>query len=351
MPDSEPKKFWLIIDGKIVTDHKIEAYTFGKLLTNLQRVIDVLHETKHGSHPRKDFRLYLTEVSEGSVAVALQPLDYTTELFNDSFIFDEMVNNFHDLIHHLIDSPEEFRRMIEREFSNPATLIRFLENLIGLLSRKNKFNVKFGYSAQKPKKPTALPSHREGYIQDLIHEYYRKSMIEVKGVITRIHGDDPRSFTIRTLDNTIIKCNYPPEWEKDLMALFKSSVSVNGVMSQKVKLNEMEVVKELRPFNSETLDSIGDIIFKMPLPVRVSYDDRDGHWCLENEELFLSGYGKTYHEALVSFSDSLDSLIAGYFAFEERSLSEKSRNIKKNLQTYLDLNELGQRYGELTVES
>ena len=93
------------------------------------------------------------------------------------------------------------------------------------------------------------------------------------------------------------------------MVLFKSSVSVNGVMSQKVKLNEMGGGNEPRPFNSETLYCIGDIIFKVPLPVRVSYEDRDGHWCLENEELSLSGYGKTYHEAWVSFSDSCIPLL------------------------------------------
>lgn len=347
----ETKKFWLIIDGKIVTDHKIEAYVFGKLLINLQRVVDVLYQAKHGSHPKDDFRLFLTKVIDGSVAVAFQPRDFATELFNDSLIFDEMIYNLNDIVKLLIENPDDFRKKIELEFSEPATIIRFLENFSGMLSRKNKFNVKIGYSVNKPTKPVLLPSHREAFLQDLIHEYYRKSMIEIKGVITRIHGDDPRSFTIRTLDNATVKCHYPPEWEKDLMALFKSSVTVNGVLSQRANLREMEVVKDLRSFNLATLDALGDMTFRHPLPVRVSYDDHDGHWCLVNEELSLSGYGKTYQEALSSLAESLESLIVGYLAFKDTALSGKSRQIKKNLQNYLDLNEVSQQFGELMVQS
>lgn len=351
MPGHETKSFWLIIDGKIVTDHKIEAYTFGKLLTNLQRVVDILHETKHGSHPKTDFRLYITYMGEGSVAVAFQPRDFATELFQESFVFDEMVYSLTGLVEELIENPDEFRKKIERDFAEPATRIRFLENFSGLLSRKNKFNVKIGYSVEKPEKPIVLPSHREGFIQDLVQEYYRKSMIEVRGVITRIHGDDPRSFTLRTLDNATVKCSYPPEWEKDLMALFKSSVTVNGVMSQKAKLREMEVVRDIHSFNSATLDTLGEIVFVQPLPVRVSYDDRDGHWGLENSELSLSGYGATYQEALTSLEESLDSLIVEYLAFEDAALSGKSRKIKKELQNYLDFSEVSRRFEGLTVVS
>ena len=91
MAGHETKKFWLIIDGKIVTDHRIEAYTFGKILTNLQKVVDVFQQTKYGEHPKTDFKLYLTNTGKGSVAVAFQPLDFTTELFKESLVFDEMV--------------------------------------------------------------------------------------------------------------------------------------------------------------------------------------------------------------------------------------------------------------------
>jgi hypothetical protein len=351
MVEHETKKFWLIIDGKIVTDHKIEAYSFGKLLTNLQKVIDVYKQTKYGAHPKTDFRLYLTNVSKGSVAVGFQPIDYSTELFRDSLVFDDMVYDLQNLITSLIDNPDEFRQKIERDFEDPSQIIRFLESFRGMLSKKNKFSVKVGYDTKKPKKPVVLPSHREAYIEHLISEYYRKSAIEIKGVITRIKGDDPRSFTIKTLDEETIKCDYPADWEKDIRAFFKSSVTVSGVMSRRARLKEMEVVKDIQSFNSITLDSLEEFIFKQPLAIRVSYDDKDNHWCLANEELSLTGYGDIYESALSSLKESLESLIVGYLAFNDAALSEKSRKIKRNLQTYLDLNEYRQQFGELTVES
>ncbi|MCX6698316.1 MAG: hypothetical protein NTV68_00075, partial [Methanomicrobiales archaeon] len=60
---------------------------------------------------------------------------------------------------------------------------------------------------------------------------------------------------------------------------------------------------------------------------------------------------KTYQEALSSLAESLESLIVGYLAFKDTALSGKSRQIKKNLQNYLDLNEVSQQFGELMVQS
>lgn len=351
MVKHETKKFWLIIDGKIVTDHKIEAYTFGKLLTNLQKVVDVFKQTKYSEYPKKDFKLYLTDVSEGSVAVAFQPLDYPTSLLDQSLIFDNMVFDLQDLITSLIDDPDAFRQKIEDDFEDPSHIIRFLESFRGMLSKKNKFSVKIGYNALKPTKPVVLPSHREAYIEDLILEYYRKSAIEIKGVITRIKGDDPRSFTIRSLEDESIKCDYPADWEKDVMAFFKSSVTVKGVMSKRARLKEMEVIKDIQPFNSITLESLEEFVFRQPLAIRVSFDEKDDHWCLANEELSLAGYGSTYEQTLSSLKESLESLIVGYLAFDDAALSEKSRKIKRSLQTYLDLNDYRQQLGELMVES
>jgi len=351
MAGNETKKFWLIIDGKIVTDHKIEAYTFGKLLTNLQKVVDVFSQTKYREQPKNDFRLYLTNLSKGSVAVAFQPLDYSTTLTEQSMIFDDMVFDLQDLITSLVDNPDTFRQKIERDFEDPSQIIRFLESFRGLLSKKHKFDVKIGYNARKPSKPMVLPSHREPYIEELISEYYRKSAIEIHGVITRIKGDDPRSFTIKTIENESIKCDYPADWEKDVMAFFKSTVTVKGVMSRRARLKEMEVIKDIQPFNSITLDSIDEVVFGKPLTLRISYDEKDDHWCLANEELSLVGYGSNYEDAYQSLKDSLESLIVGYLAFDDMALSERSRKIKKNLQSYIDLDEYRAQVCDLTVVS
>ena len=120
------------------------------------------------------------------------------------------------------------------------------------------------------------------------------------------------------------------------MAFFKSPVPVNGVMIQKETIRETDKVKEMPLDHSVTLDRLGEFVFRRPLVVRVSYPDNDGHWCLENSDLSLSGDGSTYPEALASLAESLESLITGYRAFEDAVLSGKSRKIKKDLQNYLD---------------
>lgn len=340
MTNNGSKKVWLIIDGKIVTDHKIEADTFGKLLTNLQRVIDKIREAKFKGHNKKDFVLYLTEIEKGSVAAALQPLDFPTDLSDGSMVFDQMVYNLEDLIQTLSESTDEFKRKIDDEFQDPSDKIRFLESFRGILSKKNKFTVSFGYDLVKPSNPITLPAHREGYIQDLISEYYEKSSVELKGIIMRIKGDEPRSFTIKTQTNETIRCIYSPETEKNVMNLFKSPVIVKGVLNKRMKLKEMETIKEVRPFTSMAFPELGEYSFLQPLSVRVSYHDKDDQWSLENDELTLAGFGSSFEDALESLKESLESLIIGILVFDEESLTEKSRIIKKNFQKYLNTDQM-----------
>ena len=103
-------------------------------------------------------------------------------------------------------------------------------------------------------------------------------------------------------------------------------------------------------YNVLEICELDNLLFKRPLPVQASYDDQDGCWCLKNEHLSLSGYGKTCQEALISLSDHLESLLVEFFAFEDAALSGKSQQIKKRLQTYLDLNNSSRRFDKITVE-
>jgi hypothetical protein len=351
MTTNESKKLWLIINGKVVTDHKIEASTFGKLLTNLQHVIDAIQEAKFKGHIKKDFILYLTHFEQGSVAAALQPSSFQTDLFRGSMVFEEMVNNLEDLITTLIDSTDGFKTKIDEEFQLPYDKIRFLESFRGMLSKRNKFTVSVGYDTVKPSHPVLLPAHREGYIKDLISEYYEKSSVEVKGIIMRVKGDDPRSFTIKTETNDTIRCVYTPETEKDVMNLFKSPVIVRGLLNKRRKLNEIEMVKDVCPFTLMTLTELGEFSFLQPLSIRVSYHDQDEQWCLENDELTLSGYGNSFGDASVSLKESLESLIVGILAFDEKSLTDKSREIKKNLQKFLNLDQINGMIDGIEIES
>ena len=57
MAGHETKKFWLIIDGKIVTDHKIEAYTFGKILNKSSESCRCLSTDQIRGTPENGFQI------------------------------------------------------------------------------------------------------------------------------------------------------------------------------------------------------------------------------------------------------------------------------------------------------
>jgi len=85
------------------------------------------------------------------------------------------------------------------------------------------------------------------------------------------------------------------------------------------------------------LRKIGRYRLRKSASFNVFYDERDGMWCVENEELALAGYGSSYRKALKDLRDSLDSLLVGFHNIPEEKLSEKSKEIKHRLQEYIDL--------------
>lgn len=337
MLKKEPKKLWLVVEGKVVSDHGIEAYTFGQLLTGLQRIIDVLKISKYGRKHKKDiFRLFLTRISPGSLVAELQPRYYEGDIIG-GIPFNEVASDFQKLVQVLIDDPEEFKTELEREFADPSYILRFLQGLDSIWSKRNRFVVKTGLGYKEPEKLVELPPARQRYIKELIEEYIEKSSTEIKGVIIRIKGDEPRNFTIRTLDGENIKCHYPPEWERDIMSLFKSPVVVKGVISKKARTKEIETITDLKKLSVELIGKIGKFSLREPIPFRVSYDEKEDLLCLENDELAIYGYGSTYSEVLSDLEDSLESLIVGFLAFPDERLSEKSLEIKEKLSKYIDI--------------
>jgi len=85
------------------------------------------------------------------------------------------------------------------------------------------------------------------------------------------------------------------------------------------------------------LRKIGRYRLKKPASFNVFYDEREGMWCIENEELALAGYGSSYKKALKDLRNSLESLLVGFLNIPEEKLSEKSKEIKLKLQEYIDL--------------
>ncbi|WP_290596762.1 MULTISPECIES: hypothetical protein [unclassified Archaeoglobus] len=54
----EPKKIWLKIDGKVVADGRIEIYTFGNLLVNLQKIINIISRYRWIRRKKDEFKLF-----------------------------------------------------------------------------------------------------------------------------------------------------------------------------------------------------------------------------------------------------------------------------------------------------
>ena len=139
--------------------------------------------------------------------------------------------------------------------------------------------------------------------------------------------------------------------EKDVMNLFKNPVIVRGILNKRVRLKEMEIVKEVRPFTSLHPDGLGEFSFLQPLTVQVSYHDQDDQWCLEHSGLTLSGFGASRDDALISLKESLESLIIGLVTFKDDSLSEMSREIKTALKKSISLDQMDGMAAGITVES
>ncbi len=84
-----------------------------------------------------------------------------------------------------------------------------------------------------------------------------------------------------------------------------------------------------------TVDEIDGYSLKAPILLTVSYDRTDRLWCLENDELALSGYGPTLESALDNLKEGFDALITGIMAFDDSEISEDSMCIKRSLEKHV----------------
>ena len=84
------------------------------------------------------------------------------------------------------------------------------------------------------------------------------------------------------------------------------------------------------------LPRIGSYVLKKPIALTAKFDGPEGLWCIENEALALSGYGRTLEDAIDNLEESLESLITGFRTFSDEELHEKSKVIKKRLLNYVD---------------
>jgi len=350
------KNIWLSVDGKIIKDHKIEGYTFGLLLSNIQRTFNILQEVKYKKQRKATLKWYFSSISEGSCILELQPGDMQTDFSNfDDFVsnLNDFTGDFFEYIQLLSVEPTKFKEKLEREFKEKTDIIRFLSGLLGIWSKRGKYSIEIAFSYEKPldfTSYTSLPSHRYHYIQDLIQEYIEQTIVEVIGVIERIKGDEPRSFFIEDTNGDMVEITYPPELEKTVISLFKSTVVVHGVLVKKARKNYMEFLKNIKPLRVFQLSSIRDIQFKQDIQFKFFYDRKNESWNFINEELELYGSGTSFENALEDLGDSIDSLIVGFLAFKNEDISSHSKEVKIKLEQYIDFEKCTSLYNPIIMD-
>ena len=343
MPNPHLGKLWIRIEGNIVKDHKIEAYSYGIILTNLQRILNVIKDTRYPKLSDDFFRVYIVEKKENSIAVGFQPTASIKDLDN-RVAFNELGQELRDIISFLEE--EDKKTVIEKldeQFKNPIQILRLLESLRFILSRRDRFQLEIDFSFKMPTQYILVPYNKEGLVQDLIQEYTKKSQSGVYGVIRSINSIPPLNFVLITIDNEKITCHYTSEIENDIRANFKLPVFVKGIVKRTPKKIEMDQIIEFRPFYHYPLKKAGDLEFTTPLPLEVKYHKRTSRWNLSNTELSIDVKGKTFSEAIDEVTLSIEALIVAYLEFDDKKLSPESIRIKSSLQKYIII----ERYRDL----
>ncbi len=329
-------KIWLTTEGDIVSDHKIEAYSFGQIMMNLQKVLNVIHDAKYPGTKRKFYRLYLSDIQKNCVTSSFQASYSDKDLLTGEIVYNEISGIFEEVIQTLSDGGDmdDVKAILERELVEPSYIIQFLINFSKIISKKNYTNqISFGY--EQPEKFIALPHKMENKIQKLIHHYTDIAIVEVAGIITGMSGEEPSNFTLKTVNNENIICYFPQELETDVYHHYMKPVKIRGTYRSKVRKKELDNITEFRSFNYYAVDEIDGYSLKVPILLMISYDRADRLWCLENDELALSGYGSTLVSALDNLKEGFDTLITGIMAFDDSEISEDSKHIKQNFEKHV----------------
>ncbi len=191
------KKIWLKIDGKVVADGRIEIYIFGNLLVNLQKIINIISRYRWVRRKKDEFKLFLTQISKGSVRAEFQPQYYYSYDMEKVAPLNIVIDEFLELVTTLVRDPEEFKKSIEEKIPLPHRRVQFLQNLKNIWS-KEKYRVYTAADTKEPENFIYLDPSREEYMEKLIKEYKGEDKVSLKGVIIRIKGDDPRYFVVET---------------------------------------------------------------------------------------------------------------------------------------------------------
>ncbi|SEW23444.1 hypothetical protein SAMN05216170_2308 [Thermococcus thioreducens] len=342
----ERPKIWIHLDGrKVVKDHKVDAYTFGKLLIQIQKQINIIAEAQYGKTIKPKFKLFLAEIQEGSVDAVLEFAGGTLPEFQHRVV------ETHYQVYDAIQKEDEktLDETIIGSLKDPLYGYRLLASIEDITPSSEDYLI--GLSKDSPEKRAVLKSKQRDFVKKMKTKYQQQATVEFIGIITDLHGKDPRYFIIDTTTGERIKVYIRPELEPQIKEYYKAvPVKVTGLMAKKAKSREIRELKGLSKQEEVPLDRIGKFRLKQPVLVELGYDMEDNLWILRNEQLAIEGYGKTYQEAMKDLEDSLEGLIIGFLAFKDEDLAESARKIKKELSKYLNLNDLSHKYKPVVIK-
>ncbi|MEM2086751.1 MAG: hypothetical protein QXF06_05035 [Archaeoglobaceae archaeon] len=326
------KRIWLILEG--VKLGRIEVLKLADILSNFQRF---LFDFGRARNVRKEYmQLYLERIGEGSVEIqVIPPPALTRHLVIDAIEFIEKLKlNLGD--------PDRAKEILELEYrENERLIIQSLRKLEGFWSYDgSRVNIAFG--AEKIEKKIVLSPEEKQNLSILRKEFEKKYSQSISGVLleSKFYGDK-RRFEIITPEGKIVKCYYgpSPELEDKVYEYIKKPVTVRGFFERAGRGKIVEVL-DLEGWNEALAKEFAGYRLKKPIPIRVSYDNIENIWCLENEDLELYGCGTTFEEAKKDLEIVFKTLIEGYALEEDRNLSEKAIELKKKLLEFVEVEKI-----------
>ena len=164
---------------------------------------------------------------------------------------------------------------------------------------------------------------------------------EISGIIvTLCGGNKPYHFTVKAKDERDVNCYFDQEIEDKVSSLYKKWVIVGGSICQSQKKSKIETIDYLEMLTSEELPRIGRYNLLQPITFNVSYDNSDSLWCLENWELALRGYGRSYNDAIECLEENIEGHVLSFTRHPDSKQSADSLSVKKKLKEYIDFNQV-----------
>jgi len=164
---------------------------------------------------------------------------------------------------------------------------------------------------------------------------------EISGIIVTLNGGNkPYHFTVKAKDERDVNCYFDQEIEDKVSSLYKKWVIVGGSISQNQKMHDIDTVDYIEMLTSEELYSIGRYKLLKPVAFDVFYDKSDSLWCLENHDLALEGYGKTYNDAIECLEGNIEGHVLYFTRYPDSRHSDDSLIVKRKLKEHIDFNQV-----------